>query len=768
MKLQLAILLFLLLVGVPTFAQTTVNLSVSDIPDGQAWANGTWVVRIQLAANNFGTGSVPTLLSGGGSLNTQSGALDGTGSTSVSLPANANIGPKTVWQFTVCPQASAGCFQQSVAVGTSSPQALTINPPSIRINLAIAVPPVSAYSTTEISAASLGSQFLLIGTGLQICTAVSGNSCTTWQSGGGGISSVSTTIDAFTLGVKADWKEFFGQNTTITVTSGSATVTCNGCAVATDIGKLLIVTNPGQNDGAYTSAATVSMFPAGTTMAGVTPPNTITASQNATGSCTAAACWLAFGDDDDVAGTGAWTAVMNAVANAQTCTVVQLPRGITNWNSTGKMNLVSPNCSATGLINSNHTILTNGGTGFKGYGVGASTIILTPTFAASIAASGCPTGNYTINGCMFTIPDPILQDFSITGMGQNGCGAGAGSLISLEGGSVTNVNLSGFCGAGAANLFGVNGGFTIITGLESDGFGGVGFTCANGGPCVLNGTGSAGGAFLNNLNGNINAGSGGAVLSHHIGLGNSLTYQSGSAIYQCSTTCVSNNDYMVYTPTATYQFFRHQSATTSFTIRDFKDSIAVPTGVTGFYDGGGGTARFVVSNSDLPGGATGNTVNLASGSTFASGGFNTLKGTAKATGTFSFVPPPDRGVQGACTGVATAGPTTLGLYGTGPNVTLTTCTSAAIGAGKVMDHAGTAFMLKATATAGGVNASSGVVTVLKNGVATTVTCTIGTGTSCTDYTHTFTFVAGDLISINFTTQAAETLAGVTALVDLEF
>jgi len=81
-----------------------------------------------------------------------------------------------------------------------------------------------------------------------------------------------------------------------------------------------------------------------------------------------------------------------------------------------------------------------------------------------------------------------------------------------------------------------------------------------------------------------------------------------------------------------------------------------------------------------------------------------------------------------------------------------------------MNRAGTLLNLQVTAGTGGVNASSGAVTVLKNGSATTLTCTVGTGTSCSDATHTAAFATGDVISIQFTTQAAETLAGVKASV----
>lgn len=118
-------------------------------------------------------------------------------------------------------------------------------------------------------------------------------------------------------------------------------------------------------------------------------------------------------------------------------------------------------------------------------------------------------------------------------------------------------------------------------------------------------------------------------------------------------------------------------------------------------------------------------------------------------------------VFGACTGVVTAS-STLGLYGTGPNVTATTCTSTTVGTGILMNKNATVYELLATSTVAGVNASSGAVTVLKNGAAQTMTCTMGTGTACQDGTHTFTVVPGDLVSIRFTSQAADTLAGVKA------
>lgn len=120
-------------------------------------------------------------------------------------------------------------------------------------------------------------------------------------------------------------------------------------------------------------------------------------------------------------------------------------------------------------------------------------------------------------------------------------------------------------------------------------------------------------------------------------------------------------------------------------------------------------------------------------------------------------------VKGVCTGTATAA-STLGLYPMGGSTT--TCTGATPNAAPiVISGPRTLQNLVVVAGTGGVNASSGVVTVLRNNVATTITCTLGTGTSCVDSTHTVVAADGDLISIQFTTQAADTLANVKAIVE---
>lgn len=108
-----------------------------------------------------------------------------------------------------------------------------------------------------------------------------------------------------------------------------------------------------------------------------------------------------------------------------------------------------------------------------------------------------------------------------------------------------------------------------------------------------------------------------------------------------------------------------------------------------------------------------------------------------------------------CTGTATAN-TTLVLAGAA-------CTATT---GYLIPmNAGTVKNLFCKSVNAGVNASSGLVTVRKNVVNQALTCTIGTGTSCNDQTHTFSMSAGDAIDIIFTTQIGETLSALSCTVE---
>ncbi len=92
------------------------------------------------------------------------------------------------------------------------------------------------------------------------------------------------------------------------------------------------------------------------------------------------------------------------------------------------------------------------------------------------------------------------------------------------------------------------------------------------------------------------------------------------------------------------------------------------------------------------------------------------------------------------------------------------CSSASTDtAGVPITHACTIHAFYVKASAAGAVSGSGVAAVYKNTSVTTVTCTLGTGTTCNDTTHTATFAAGDTWSVRVTTgQGGDTTANIRA------
>lgn len=153
------------------------------------------------------------------------------------------------------------------------------------------------------------------------------------------------------------------------------------------------------------------------------------------------------------------------------------------------------------------------------------------------------------------------------------------------------------------------------------------------------------------------------------------------------------------------------------------------------------------------------------------GGHNVWNGIPQVT-TGTYIPP-NPSPQGSCTGTSTANIAAPGIFVQPATAATRTCTSTTEVAIFQAPRAGTLQVLQCTATTGGVNASSGLVTVrvapLATGTfaASGITATFGTTTSAIDITHTFAVTTGQFVSIAYTTQVAETLAGVSCTVALQ-
>lgn len=115
----------------------------------------------------------------------------------------------------------------------------------------------------------------------------------------------------------------------------------------------------------------------------------------------------------------------------------------------------------------------------------------------------------------------------------------------------------------------------------------------------------------------------------------------------------------------------------------------------------------------------------------------------------------------SCNGTASSSVT---VFLQAPNSATQTCTDQG-GASLptvLVSSAGTIQNLACHAGTAGHAAGSGVMVIRKNGGNQALTCTIGTGTSCTDTNsaHNFTVAAGDLLAVTMAMQATETIANV--------
>lgn len=777
-KLFLSVLFFVALAA-PALAQRTVVSGTVTDANGIPWAGGTLQAALSLPVG--ASGAILNGVQIGGT--TQRVTLDSSGSFLMQLPDNAVVqctnaagqiiacAPQTQWTFFV--NISPGVTPPFGNGPQTFPVTMTITGASQNISATLSaaapsllkIPIGSVQNGAANPTCSLTQFFLFINTTtnqLLLCN----NGLLTTASG-----ATATTIDVTLFGVKTGKACIDG-----TVTNGSPNISSAGqCQwTSADVGRKIFVTNLCSvtvcSFGVGTSSITI--LPTQTTVARI---GTVTDATHVIADCTAPGncgspnatatdsgqAVIVYGDDQT-------TNLNNAFASwtGQTgCPTFLFPDGLILYNAalfTTLPNLATNACTSPNIA---------AGSGFKNLGqaIGNSAVTfmgLGPTSTLFVPSSdfnfaSCTGPNGTGTSCFTGWLSPVFVNIGIWGAGQSLLGAGVGGGVNLVGCRaciMLNTNFTNWGMRAASNAgidFGGGAGFSYANNMYTNNFGG--------------GTGGV-----------VISGSENQIVNSTIGVGGtSLLVNAGSTLQS------SNNIY--YGPSQFNAPTIDVLAGKFFSTNDHILSLNLATAPTpGLKVENGGYAS--VENLFYTSGSNANDsgISVAAGGvlhlkgwksvfttltsggtiagTFFDEGGNTFGGPLTITASTASYIADGHSVKGICTGVATAGPTTLGLYGTGPNVVLSSCTSAAIGTGVPVSGSRTLGGLAVTATAAGVGAGSGVVTVLVDGAASTITCTIGTGTTCSDNTHTVTVTDGQRVSIQFTTLAAETLAGVKAIV----
>ena len=750
------LLLALALLAFPTLAlaqnSTTLSGTVQDT-DAQLWfagyatasfvpAPGTSLGQYTWAGGAFNPGVAITA------------NMNSSGVYSLSLPSNTAIVPgNSRWTITVSSGSTSLATQSQTLVITGATQTQNFTPGAVRIS---AGPNAVAYADPEVSA-NVGQSYYQLNVtasagSTRVCQVATNGVCSTWAGITGGVSGVLPpgTINPGSFGVNMNGNLCAGVG--VTMTNGVTTVGCTSAQWCDNVTtsctanrtNVVGMNTFGTNGaGGVLASVTGAVVMARTTIVSVPTPTTAIVAVAPTITCSAsAACFLVVAPLEDTA----WTAVDTAVTNALNCSTVMFPTGITMIKEP-HFNTVSNACASYGTsLNVRNSYVCEG--------YATCTFVLAPDFdwpACTFGLGG--------NGCLFAQTYPHLVAFTVTG-------AGAG----LSGQTHNNVIINPFV-AFSQRL--------MLSDFASAATSTIGYVCnvCVNDAVVIDGFGktsmAVGGGPYNWSNNSFYGDSAGPAID----------------FTAASVTLYSRGDQLGST-TGTVLVNMVTGTSDSFVTTNLNAiGGTAASGQAIFINGANNYAEFfgenltnVSANSYAIGCASGIGAHLKNLKTFAGGagggGFYTqstckiwddgnaqLASTTPSAATFvvgSFVP--FQSVQGACTGVGTAS-STLGLFPLSGAAGATTCTVATPNLSPVvMNHPGTLSVLQVTATAAGTNAASGVVTVLKNGAGTALTCTIGTATSCFDTTHTATFVNGDLISINFTTQVADTLAGVKAVV----
>lgn len=736
---------------------TTVTGTITG-PDGIVWACGS------ISAQLITAGGASATLNGGG-FTTQTSPVSlgcpttpGTGapgSFAMRLADSGVINPSnTTWQFTVnmtpgiAPPAGTGpqsfTFTTAINCSTNTPSTCTANSMSITAQLSAAAPKLSNSSGGGATPAP-GSQI-----------------------------SFGNTVSPYAYGAKGGVKYIYDAgytNALPDVTSPNADA--GWTAADASQNKIIFGTqmsNIGSQigNGLLTAQNTIATFVSATH---------ITMSGNANATCAAATtvlCTAVWGAQDDT------TAINNAVAaamgtsNPGKCQALEIPSDaffisgpIANLSGTQLSSACGgwTSSSATSGIDTTQT-----GPEIFGQGPGNSIFVPLPSYSFA----GCGTG------CNFTIPNLELHDLGIYGFGQTlSTSPQSVSFVQLAGsnggGSCTgstgfNLTFAGYgvqsTGSVGLNLGALACGDPVYTNIVVEQFGKtncqfnssgivdytaimcfgapgivLSITCSNGVNIVNTNGGTytdllAGGATVEQAGCQWNS-NGDAIQLGPGGTGATI-FENGAVAEVANltgddlgnTNCT-GCEYFLLTPSVPGTVLHVKN--TQFQLTGALSQLFSANGTAvKYFDDDGNTYT-------LPG-----TASTFTGDIIADGH------SAKGIGT------------GSCTASSTLGLRVSGTTTAGVG-TVTTCTnSAALDAGLPANGARTLALFQCKVKVAGTTSST--CTVLVNGSASTLTCTLAAAAvSCVDTVHSVALSDGDLVSLEIVTGLATTPSGATAI-----
>jgi hypothetical protein len=774
--------LFLLLSAMPAAAQFDLVTGQVVDPNGIPYSGAT--VRAILTIAGASVTGQPTVTNSNQSQCISAGLgnapcqMPFPGTQSFTLDANGNI-PGGGYQLannpTVTPAGTTWTFNVTISPGIppplgTGPQSFSVaisissNPQAIGATLSAAAPKLSNNAgggITQVASlpatCNIGTQYLLPNNSIVVCGPTANSFIAV--SGTGTTSVNPTAYGALFNGHRV--KDASTTNTSFTVTFPNG----DGPTASTAyVGEPFFCT----------SGSTVnSSVIVGTSFGNSTPEtiasigsNTITVTPNAATATTSATA-ICFWGTDDGGGLGtkgntslnsAWNAAAANSAASNSDVFYQMPAGMTGtsvclWNTVTYPN----NGSYNGYVNPT----------IAGAGEGSTIIVLFPWFSLS----SCPTGGgayppmFGPNSSSFT--SYTARDFTIDGLGNSVNGQNFGDLSIMGSGSVASptgvvlmqrVDIIGFGNSASLQTLaglrtsGPNSSYRDVF-VDGAGWYGILATAAGNQGYSINFENIYSGDQVLGVSLEVNTpvndfgsvyGPGGTsglvdiqvqgsgAIYNGFGISN-VNGTNSSATLQCVSSAVCN----IFA-----SYFNKSSNSTG-------DGCLVQSSST-----------LRLMDTTCIGGSSGAGISTASGTLLYNQSGNTFTAPNSVSGTLIS---DGHSVKGICTGSATAS-STLGLYGTGPNATTTTCTSTTIGSGIPVEGSRTLQNLSCKVSTAGTTAST--CTVLVNGSASTITCTIAaSSTSCIDGTHTVAVTDGQLVSLEFVSGAATTPSGVQMIVE---